>query len=977
LPRDALTGEQIDVTDGNVLDVQGALARGDADIGEDEVVFVRDADGGLVELKGSDQEHVAFLQSVVAGQAEGFRLATQAERVHGERLDQYQDSPVTAGMIGAMRGLTLGATDALASDADQEMFRLIEEANPGATMVGEVVGAAAPALLTGGGSAAATGGARVAGGALALTPAGLAARAGLATEQAVSRVAARTLGEGLAARVTARATSLAAGGAVEGAIFGAGDALSESALQGTDLTAESILAHASDGALFGGAAGAVLGGTLGVAEGGFSRLRGLVSSGDGVVSREARTAAQDLVEAGTGVRLPDGVADDLVRASDPDAVFRGRTIDALSRVTGLGDEAAETARRIATDESFARLATRADEVLEEATPRLRQGFDELQSMTDSLDDIIRARAKREMFEVIQSPLSVEGRQAGAQLLDGVEALAQELDQSQTIIGSKGMAKRLRGIADEIGAPVRMPTEGIAEDISASLTRQGAIDQAVALDSMKRHLQREVKRAKDPSLREALKDLQEKFRTHLEDESIYGAGATAQQEINRKLSEWIANDGVFSGLFQSKTGRRSTVDPWVDHMAFDASKTRRWLKQTGTADGRILDDVIDQQIAGLEDVFSTIAKHYDLPDDVLEKLARLPDVTRSLRGTVDEVRQTAGARNAWQALQDASGPRLLEKMVGGGGGVAASVAGGPLAALAVGAVSARGALRSQIPEIAKTLGGGGGMIPPALLRGSVARVVMEGRLGTAAKRFVRGAPSGARAARIARTTTTAALLSTRRGRDVFRERVQAIVDADDEQIPNLSAQMGAGFEDDAPNVASAAAQKMAAAVGYLRSTLPATAMPDPNVPGDRAGLAAPQEMAGWLRRVSAAEAPLEAAERAAAGVASPEEIETIRSVYPEVYGMLTRTVEAELALAQAEGVEIPWRRRQQMHAALGVRADRATGATLTLQTQLGVQASPLAQPPAGQGGSPGTPPPRPLPSRGGEDDAPSSAFGTGD
>jgi hypothetical protein len=67
----------------------------------------------------------------------------------------------------------------------------------------------------------------------------------------------------------------------------------------------------------------------------------------------------------------------------------------------------------------------------------------------------------------------------------------------------------------------------------------------------------------------------------------------------------------------------------------------------------------------------------------------------------------------------------------------------------------------------------------------------------------------------------------------------------------------------------------------------------------------------------------------------------------------------------------------MHAALGVRADRATGATLTLHAALGVQASPLAQPPAGQGGSPGTPPPRPLPSRGGEDDAPSSAFGTGD
>jgi hypothetical protein len=231
-----------------------ALQRGEALFEKGAAVKMRDAYGKLVDVAAAD---------INQAMAAGFGLETsaglereQARQAHGEGLGQT----ALAAVEGAGRGLTFGLSDAVATELGGEEYRKAAQArqefNPVASGAGEVVGAIAPILASGGTGAAAKGIATA--GAL---PRGAAA-VGRGVEGAVmgGLGAAGYTGATALGRAGARAASLGAAGAAEGALYGAGKALSDTALEGSELTAEKILSSMGTGALYGGAAGAFLGG---------------------------------------------------------------------------------------------------------------------------------------------------------------------------------------------------------------------------------------------------------------------------------------------------------------------------------------------------------------------------------------------------------------------------------------------------------------------------------------------------------------------------------------------------------------------------------------------------------------------------------------------------------------------------------------------------------------------------------------------
>lgn len=158
---------------------------------------------------------------------------------------------------GAARGLTFGLSDAALTSIDPSLrdpLNALREVNPTASLGGEIVGAVAPTLFTGGAGAVGTA-ARTAG----AIPRGAAALGGLAERGAaalVGRAATSTLGQAAqgAVRIGAR-------GAVEGALYGTGHEISEAALGDYEATAERLMAGAKQGAL----AGLAVGGALGAA----------------------------------------------------------------------------------------------------------------------------------------------------------------------------------------------------------------------------------------------------------------------------------------------------------------------------------------------------------------------------------------------------------------------------------------------------------------------------------------------------------------------------------------------------------------------------------------------------------------------------------------------------------------------------------------------------------------------------------------
>lgn len=182
--------------------------------------------------------------------------------------EKYGKSPVKAAALAAARGLSFGASDVLATQSglvSPETLSAIKRKNAAASIAGEVVGTAAPLLLSGGTAAPAVG-AKLGAKAL-IKGAGSGVRAANAASLAVEKLTAKALKkaiaetgtETVARKIIEKGLSQAAGSAVEGALYGTGQLLSESALGEADLNAENLAAAAGTGALFGGAAGGLFG----------------------------------------------------------------------------------------------------------------------------------------------------------------------------------------------------------------------------------------------------------------------------------------------------------------------------------------------------------------------------------------------------------------------------------------------------------------------------------------------------------------------------------------------------------------------------------------------------------------------------------------------------------------------------------------------------------------------------------------------
>jgi GNAT superfamily N-acetyltransferase len=223
----------------------------------------------------------------------GYKLesvdAANARATLEGKLAPYQGTgaAIQAGVQGALRGATLGLSDVLqrAGGTDAEDLRLLEQANPTVSTVGELGGGLATAILSGGTGAL--------GATARLTPSG-------AVSQGALRLGERILGSSPSG--VRQVAGYAISGAAEGAVQNVGSYISDVALENKELSAEGFLGSAGQGALWGGGAGGAL---AGIERGTIAARRLFPRSQVG--DREALEIAEQTFRAS---------ADDTVRASD-------------------------------------------------------------------------------------------------------------------------------------------------------------------------------------------------------------------------------------------------------------------------------------------------------------------------------------------------------------------------------------------------------------------------------------------------------------------------------------------------------------------------------------------------------------------------------------------------------------------------------------------------------------------------------------
>jgi len=168
-----------------------------------------------------------------------FRLETNYLRQNRERLEVAAEQPILAGVAAAARGATFGLSD-VAADAlgYAEKFKALKEANPTASMIGEVGGTIASAVALPGGG--------LVGGAAKLGQAGASVAERIIAGSVVKGAAeagATTLAKDIAKRAAHKALTAGAGGFVEGSLYGVGQTISEAALGDPTEAAENLMSN--------------------------------------------------------------------------------------------------------------------------------------------------------------------------------------------------------------------------------------------------------------------------------------------------------------------------------------------------------------------------------------------------------------------------------------------------------------------------------------------------------------------------------------------------------------------------------------------------------------------------------------------------------------------------------------------------------------------------------------------------------------
>lgn len=228
----------------------GAVASGSYAPVADEQYDMFDRQGRHVSIPGSSVAEAIKKgyspKNIDYGEAVADAREAAQEDVYGGISQSLQ-----TGVEGLARGATFGASDVLLGQLDREGMAARQEVNPNIAIGTELVGAIAPSFLSGGSGLAATV-------ARSLPSGALAARAGALGAK---------LGGGLKGAVVA--------GGLEGSVFGAGQAVSQLALQDEPLTAEAVFSEIGTQALLGaglGAAGGALGAGLEKAGAGMAKL---------------------------------------------------------------------------------------------------------------------------------------------------------------------------------------------------------------------------------------------------------------------------------------------------------------------------------------------------------------------------------------------------------------------------------------------------------------------------------------------------------------------------------------------------------------------------------------------------------------------------------------------------------------------------------------------------------------------------------
>jgi hypothetical protein len=383
---------------------------------------------------------------------------------------------------------------------------------------------------------------------------------------------------------------------------------------------------------------------------------------------------------------------------------------------------------------------------------------------------------------------------------------------------------------------------------------------------------------------------------LMDDVVWGAQGAAQKQANHAWVRYIkAKDAAFSRV-ASRTSR-DMAGNW-EHVA-DPAKIASRVRDIGRAEGKLADDQFREFVSASRGLSDAIGEGYELGADKVAALGRLRTAADRVDGTLGKADKTVRLVNQLDELDKMSRSTGLNVPLLGG------LAGGPVGAAAGAVWSAvsnpsalirtMGAVEAMRRNVNTKLDGG---IKAFFERHSTPRLPSP-------RGIVAGAKKTGKVAKAATVPASLALFSRdgERPRAAYKRRVSEIIEmaAGKGEAARAKAQaaLGDSLSAQAPKLAGIFTTRATTGAMFLASKIPAGII-EPNrlQPSLHEPAVSDSEIAQFARYWTAVANPLSVLDDLRRGTLTHEQVEALRSVYPEMYGTIRERVMAQIAEQRA-------------------------------------------------------------------------------
>lgn len=766
-----------------------------------------------------------------------------------------------AGMAGAARGGTFGVSDYLAVKTgltSPEHLSALKEYFPGTSLAGEIGGGVATAFIP-----ASPVGALVKGAKLAeATAVGRAAAAlpAKAAANAIVKTAVETGGKAL-------------GGAIEGMAFGLGQSVSEAALGDPDLTAEKVMANVGYGGLLGGTLGAGLHvGQLGIKKAIAKGRSAYASAYEKLIGKTVPlTAPEGTVAAplvtGEGAA---GIVDDLATGASPadinQEVFQpGAAVKAAAKLSSkfTGTPEQEILDNIAAANDPNRIVITTAEKAAKAKV-FRQQMQDIYDTTSSLSQ--KASSKIRPVETAELLKDADPAAAANQLQNFKSTLDSGIAKmrGEPELYSASMARQMEKFSERIASDESIPFKNAAEIFEELNLVKRNLDSLQKFD--KGYIANTAERN---AINDVIKPVMDGLRSGLEDGSVWGAAGARQSAYNEKLTAFLrSKKAIEKQLMRSIPGKGARPT-----QKFAPTKINTFFNQINDDRAQFQNDAVaDFLQAGRE-----------LIDQVEQTSLNAPGQRVDVTGLRDFVNKASDeALNAKQYVADSFGGYgffrdLMDAAKSGGmSGVASQI----------------GTAFTDPNNIIKTLS----FIEKRSAQTSKAVEYTSKFIFEKVKPPVRGIgvliEKMSNAERLEKFDKTV-------------KKLKNLTDVPDAMLDQLDAATRDTFEH-APKITQGLQLAAIRATSFLASKVPQP--PDKGIL-DQPYQPSQAQIITFMRYADAVENPLIALKQLEENAVNGETLETLKTVYPSLYGDMKSQIVASMADKMASGkLDLPYQRR---------------------------------------------------------------------